>query len=195
MELEEDPPALRLESDAGYTWRNLTKEAFLQRNRRQLQQETAAVNAALDLIYATNVVHVTESDVWVLTYIEAGLSQGHVDPDFRHSEGERGLLPLPENVRYWNGPVAPRWNRPMPLEQNLHHFYLYLGQLMNKAVRTTARFTLYRDLFRWHAIKGDPRKQVSGRRRAWLFRERQLHGRARAVRPHLGWIFRRTGAR
>lgn len=143
-----------------YVWRNLSKEAFLQRNRQQLRREINAVNAVLGASYAPDVIHVTEADVWVLTYIEAGLTQGRVDPEFEHSEGERGMLPLPRNVRYWNGPSAPRWDRPMPLQQNLHHFFLYLGQLMNKVVRTTPRFTLYRDLFRWDSIKGDPQKQV-----------------------------------
>lgn len=48
----------------------------------------------------------------VLLYCESGLKRsGHVDPDHRHSEGERGLLPLPENVRFWNGSDAPAWKQ------------------------------------------------------------------------------------
>lgn len=144
----------------GYIWQGLDKSTFLRRNRARLRQEIDAVNSKLDQIYGSDVVHLSEQDVWVLTYIEAGLTNGKVDPNFRHSLGERGMLPLPDNITFWNGAGAPNPKQPMPLETNLHHFYLYLGQLMNKPVRQTPRFMLYSGLFRHGPFPADPLKKV-----------------------------------
>ena len=127
---------------SGYVWQGLDKSTFLKRNRERLRAEMDAVNVKLDQIYGSGALHLTEQDIWVLTYIEAGLTNG-IDPDHRHSLGERGVLPLPDNVGFWNGSGAPNPYQKMPLETNLHNFYLYLGQLMNKPVRQTARFMLY----------------------------------------------------
>ena len=138
-----------------FVHQNLTKEQFLSRNRDSLLELIGEVNQTLRSQYGSGYRPVNETDVWVLTYIEAGLhSNGTVDINHTHSAGERGLLPLPSNVRDWNGPSAPPWNQPMPLETNLHHFYLYLGQIKNKVVRSTERFDLYRDLFLWPGIQG-----------------------------------------
>jgi hypothetical protein len=154
------PSPATAERPAGYEWRGLDISAFLQRNRTRLVQEIAAVNGILAQSYGPDAVPLTEQDVWVLTYIEAGLSGGHVDPDFRHSQGERGMLPLPGNVDFWNGRGAPRPNRPMPIEANLHHFYLYLGHLMNKKVREAMGFSLYEGLFRWGTFGSDPSRKA-----------------------------------
>jgi trypsin-like peptidase len=144
-----------------FEWRNRTKEQFLADNRDALAQLVAGINAKLRASYGQGFTPLTSQDVWVLTYIEAGIDRaGKVDPDFRHSLGERGLLPLPENIRFWNGPDAPDPNRPMPLEINLHHFYLYLGQLENKVVLTRDGVVLYRDLFRWPLIAGNAVRQA-----------------------------------
>ena len=145
---------------ADYVWRGLGKSEFLRQNRLRLRAEIAAVNAILDLAYGTDVVHLTEHDVWVLTYIEAGVANGKVDPDFRHSLGERGMLPLPDNISFWNGSGAPDPKRAMPLATNLHHFYLYLGHLMNKRVKQTPRFMLYSGLFRYGSFRTDQVKQA-----------------------------------
>jgi hypothetical protein len=114
-----------------------------------------AVNTELYTSYATGCKIITREDLWVLLMCEAGLKRGLVDPDHRHSEGERGLLPLPENIRYWNGPTAPPWNKPMPLATNLRHFSLYLGQLKNKAAASANGMQMYRDLFRQSGIGGN----------------------------------------
>jgi hypothetical protein len=148
------------EAPADYVWRGLGKSEFLRQNRVRLRAEIAAVNATLSSIYGSDVVHLTEHDVWVLTYIEAGVANGKVDPDFRHSLGERGILPLPDNIAFWNGRGAPDPKRPMPLGTNLHHFYLYLGHLMNKRVKQTPRFMLYSGLFRSGSFRTDQVKQA-----------------------------------
>lgn len=146
---------------AGYRWEGLSKDAFLVENRSQLRREIQSVDAKLTAIYGDQRIGLTEFDVWLMTYAEAGLSGGRVDPQHRHSEGERGLLPLPSNIHDWNGASAPAWNRPMPLEVNLHHFFLYLGHLINKKVAQTPRFALYRDLFRLDPFRSSPRRRAN----------------------------------
>ncbi|MCB1130288.1 MAG: N-acetylmuramoyl-L-alanine amidase, partial [Verrucomicrobiae bacterium] len=139
---------------------NLTKRQFLDRNRKELDRMIDAVNARLAGEYDDAIVPVSLRDVWVITNCEAGLRSGKVDPDHRHSEGERGLLPLPENIRYWTGNDAPVWDRPMPLARNLEYFFLYLGQLKNKQVTKKSGRWLYRDLFRETGIGGDPVREA-----------------------------------
>jgi N-acetylmuramoyl-L-alanine amidase len=134
---------------------NLTKEKFLTQNRTALEALVAAINQKLAADYGINYCPLTREDVWVLTYIEAGLRNGKVDPDHRHSLGERGLLPLPANIKFWNGPGAPEPNKPMPLARNLEHFYLYLGNLKNRNVSGAPRY-YYRDLFRLDGIASHP---------------------------------------
>jgi hypothetical protein len=155
-----DAAGLQAERVGAYVWQGLSKSEFLSLNKARLMQEIRAINDLLGAKYGGGFTRLSEHDVWVLTYIEAGLKNGRVDPGFTHSEGERGLLPLPSNVTFWNGADAPAWNRPMPIEDNLHHFYLYLGNLMNKSVKETPRFVLYRDLFGWPSISGDAVRQA-----------------------------------
>ncbi|HEY5895502.1 MAG TPA: N-acetylmuramoyl-L-alanine amidase [Chthoniobacterales bacterium] len=134
----------------------MTKEKFLAKNEAALLGIIQAVNATLKAKYGADFLPLTKEDAWVLLYCEAGLkTNGLVDPDHRHSEGERGLLPLPENVRFWNGPDAPVWNKPMPLARNIEHFFLYLGNLKNKDVTAVGLRHLYRDLFRTEGIAGN----------------------------------------
>lgn len=96
----------------------------------------------------------------MITFAEAGLRASGVDPDFRHSNGEIGLYPLPENIAFWIGADAPSWNRPMSIERNIESYALYLGQIRNKAVATIGGRSLYRDLFRAPGIAGAPERQA-----------------------------------
>lgn len=154
-------PASQVEPGAKFTFvtDNLTKDEFLQRNDAELEKLIAAVNVRLQGGYGANCTRLTREDVWVLTYCEAGLRDGKVDPDHRHSEGERGMLPLPKNVRDWNGPDAPVWDRPMPVARNLEHFYLYLGHLKNKDLTGAPRH-LYGGLFKIKGIAGHAARQA-----------------------------------
>jgi N-acetylmuramoyl-L-alanine amidase len=138
----------------------LTKKGFLRRNAGELGRLIGAVNTWLERQHGGGFKPLTRHDVWVLVHCEAGLRGDQVDPGHRHSAGERGLLPLPGNIRDWNGGKAPRWDRPMPLARNLEHFCLYLGQLKNKPVATAGKRRLYRDLFLEAGISGNPAREA-----------------------------------
>jgi hypothetical protein len=158
-------PEFRLESGDGWatglTSAGLTKPAFLSTNRAQFTRLRAEINARLTNQYGAGILPLSEADLWVIIFAEAGIkSGGFVDPEARHSLGERGLLPLPSNVTFWNGADAPRWDRLMPLATNLFHYALYLGQLKNKSVTTVGGRTLYRDLFRVAGIVDTAERQA-----------------------------------
>jgi len=138
---------------------NLDKKQFLQRNDAELTRLIASVNARMISAYGSNACPLTRQDVWVLLNCEAGLRNGKVDPEHRHSLGERGLLPLPSNIQFWNGPTAPPRDQPMPLATNIEHFCLYLGHLKNKDVSGSPR-RLYQSLFRLDKIKDNTVRQA-----------------------------------
>lgn len=135
---------------------NRTKARFLSDNKAVLLGMIDTVNQMLATQYRDAVVGLSQTDFWVLFNSEAGLrSGGNIDVEHKHSEGERGLLPLPSNVAFWNGSSAPDPNAPMPVETNVHHFMSYLGQLKNKSVRTEDGFTFYRGAFQEPKIRGN----------------------------------------
>jgi hypothetical protein len=154
----------QVESDGwatGLTSAGLSKLRFLSTNRQQFTRLRAEINARLTNQYGTGMLKLTEVDLWVIIFAEAGIKPGgFVNPEARHSLGERGLLPLPENVTFWNGADAPRWDQLMPLATNLFHYALYLGQLKNKPVTTVGGRTLYRDLFRVAGIVDTAERQA-----------------------------------
>lgn len=131
----------------------LGKDEFLRRNRALLgrMREEAGAGAALP---------VSETDLRVILYCEAGLRNGAIDPDARHSLGERGLLPLPSNIRDWIGAAAPPWDRPMSLDVNLRAYLGYLTALKNRVVVTRQGWGLYRDLFQAPGIAGNSTRQA-----------------------------------
>ena len=130
-------------------FQNLTKFEFLARNRVTISVDLDRITLALRAKYGAQAEPVTVEDVWVITNCEAGItSSGKVNPSFVHSLGEVGFYPLPSNIKDWNGPDAPAWNLPSPIETNVHHYLLYMGHLKNKVVKTIDGHQLYRDLFR-----------------------------------------------
>lgn len=139
-----------------YTYKDLSKQQFLETNADAFDAELGYINSLLDAQYQGNARDVTKYDLWVLLNCEAGLSNGYVDPHYRHSEGERGLFPLPSNIKYWNGSDAPDWNRPMPLDVNIRQFLIYLGQLKNKVVTTRRGYSIYSGLFEVDGIADNP---------------------------------------
>lgn len=143
----------------GLTWRGLDKLDFLSANRAVIARLLAEVAARQGRQYS-GLSPLTEVDLWVITFAEAGLGTSGVDPGFRHSNGEIGLFPLPENIAYWIGNGAPHWNQPMPVETNIESYALYLGQIRNKSVVTIGGRSLYRDLFRAPGIDGAPERQA-----------------------------------
>lgn len=159
----------------GLTWRGLDKGGFLATNRAALVRLLAEVAMRQRRDYP-DLAPLTELDLWVITFAEAGLGAQGVDPEFRHSLGEIGLYPLPNNITFWIGPAAPVWNRPMPIEVNIESYALYLGQIRNKTVLTTDGRHLYRDLFRTPGIAAVPERQsrLLAGNRSWLFCQQQL---------------------
>lgn len=130
----------------------LSKRAFLQQNKAAIEAVLDTVDARLETAYGGDRVATSLLDVWVITYCEAGIDgSGKVDPTFVHSEGEIGLYPLPSNIKWWNGPDAPAHNVQSPVEVNAFHYFLYLGHLKNRKVKTLGGMQLYRDLFRLDA--------------------------------------------
>ncbi|HVL21459.1 MAG TPA: serine protease [Amaricoccus sp.] len=156
--LTERPPSPRAWSE-GLTWRGLDKLGFLSANRSALARLLAEVATRQGAAYP-DLSPLTEVDLWVITFAEAGLGAGGVDPSFRHSNGEIGLYPLPDNIGFWIGAGAPAWNQAMPIETNIEAYALYLGQIRNKPVATVGARKLYRDLFRAPGIAGAPERQA-----------------------------------
>lgn len=141
------------------TWRGLDKLGFLSANRSTLLRLIAEISARLGRQYS-DLSQLTEIDIWIITFAEAGLGTNGVDPSFRHSNGEIGLYPLPNNIDFWIGAGAPPWNRPVPIETNIESYALYLGQIRNKTVATVGERRLYRDLFRTPGITGASERQA-----------------------------------
>jgi hypothetical protein len=132
----------------------LTKEQFLTNNKTALNTILTAVSGKLRAKYGAAANLVSRHDLCVVFYCESGLKAGKVDPDFRHSEGERGMLPLPSNIKTWNGSDAPAWDQPMSAVINIEHFFLYMGHLKNKDLTGAPRH-LYRGLFGLSGISGN----------------------------------------
>ncbi|MEM9248216.1 MAG: trypsin-like peptidase domain-containing protein [Pseudomonadota bacterium] len=134
-----------------------TKSAFLRDNGLRFAQEIAATNAALRAQYGADAIMLTAEDVAAIVMAEAGVtSAGLIDPTFVHSNGEHGLLPLPDNIDFWVGTGAPAYDAPMALGDNLQTYLAYLGALKNKPVKTSAGRVLYTDLFRATGIADRP---------------------------------------
>lgn len=160
-EIERSHPADEV-AGIHFVYEDLTKAQFFSQNKKALaslitetNQWRDAKNDGLDLL------KLTLEEVWVVFYAEMGLNRrGRVDPFHIHSEGERGLLPLPDKIRFWIGDEAPVWNQPMPLIENLRAFTRYLATLKNRVVRTDKNRELYRSLFEYPGIKGNGEREA-----------------------------------
>ncbi len=131
----------------------LSKEQFLENNWSELQRMVVRINADLASQY-TSPRAFTTADLVLVLYSEMAIRNGDVDIDATHSEGERGLLPLPENISYWIGAGAPPWNAVHSVEDNVYAFASYLGQVKNKNIGSSGGRTLYKDLFLFPGIAG-----------------------------------------
>jgi hypothetical protein len=123
-----------------------SKDEFLADNWYELQRMVLRIDAELAAAYSPHRPFTT-ADVVLVLYSEMALDGGNVDVDASHSLGERGLLPLPQNIEYWIGSGAPQWDELHGVEDNVYAFMRYLAQVKNKSVTQTAGRTLYRDLF------------------------------------------------
>jgi hypothetical protein len=145
------PPASAAPAD--WVTAGLTKTEFLRANGPRLAREIAAINAGA----GAGAVPLTAEDVAAVFMAEAGIAaSGRLDPGFVHSNGEHGLLPLPDNIAFWIGPGAPAHDAPMLVEANLRAYLAYLAALKSKPVKTLGARRLYPDLFREPGIAGRP---------------------------------------
>ncbi|HRD78933.1 MAG TPA: hypothetical protein PK264_23830, partial [Hyphomicrobiaceae bacterium] len=136
----------------------LDKRAFIERNLDELKRLVGDVNDRLRSDHGADASPVSMLDLAVLLNCEAGLKNGKVDPNHTHSLGERGLFPLPDNLRsFWNGSDAPYPKAPMALGINIYHFMLYLGRIKNKVY---SGMVLYKGHFQHAGIKGVARREA-----------------------------------
>jgi hypothetical protein len=144
-----------------YQYARLQKRHFLEVNKALLMAQIAVTNQWLATIYSPPVVALTVADVWIIVYCESGIDcDGFIDASFTHSNGEKGLLPLPENITYWIGNDAPPWCMPMPFDVNIASYLKYLGQIKNKPVAKDGGYVMYRDLFRIDEIAQNVTRQA-----------------------------------
>ena len=138
-----------------------TKFGFLKEYRGIISADIANINAELAAKYSQDFISITEADAWVLFNCEAGLkSDGTLWERYPHNEGEFGVLPLPDNISFWNGEDAPDWDKPMSVDVNFRQFLRYIGNVKNKLVATRANHRYHMGAFRYDGIAGSPLKQA-----------------------------------
>lgn len=100
-----------------------TKEEFLERNKLEIEAIIESINDS-----QKGDVPLTLHDVFLLFYSEAAIREnGKIDVNGSHSEGEKGLLPLPESLEFWTG---IRLGEMTP-QENFEAFLHYLRALKN----------------------------------------------------------------
>ncbi len=99
----------------------LTKDAWFHAHRSLLEEYLVRAHAedgrSLPVLPARAALAVM--------YAEVGLTDGKPDPYYVHSNGERGLFPLPLNLEYWTGAPCPAPGQLAP-ELNVYWFIRYL---------------------------------------------------------------------
>jgi endonuclease/exonuclease/phosphatase family metal-dependent hydrolase len=141
------PEALQAET-ASWSANGTDKSNFLLNNRPNIQRLIADANTWAAGQFSLGYQPLTETDFWVVFFAEAGITgAGLIDTTFVHSAGEHGILPLPDNIRDWIGPQAPKWNKPMDVEANLSSYAQYLVSVKNKRAISWRNTHLYRGLF------------------------------------------------
>jgi len=150
-------------ADVDLVHSNLTKKQFFTKNATGLKEIVAAINKKLEAeAHGEAINPLTMTDTIAIMNAEMGLkSNGKVNAHHVHSEGEKGLLPLPSNLGFWNGPQSANLKK-LTLERNVKEFLLYLGNLKNKDIgRDFTGGALYRDLFTQKGIAGNDLKQMA----------------------------------
>lgn len=138
-----------------------TKFAFLMEYRDSLIADIAKINTELSAKYLNDFIPVTEVDTWILFNCEAGVkSYGTLWERYPHNEGEFGVLPLPDNIRFWNGDDAPDWDKPMSTEVNLRQFLRYIGNVKNRLIVTRGTHRYHMGAVRYDGIVEEPLKQA-----------------------------------
>jgi len=141
----------------------LTKEEFFTRNATKLKELVDLVNIQLaNASHGESFSPLTMLDAVAVSYAEMGLnSSGKLDHRHTHSEGERGIFPLPSNIRFWNGQSSPLSTELVPVERNTKEWLLYLAHLKNRDVwHSFPGGQLYRDLFTLPGVASDQHAQM-----------------------------------
>jgi len=176
------------ESDVtGWIWQGLGKRDFMRGNAARLQLVRDKTNDVLQRAYGVGHIPLTMQDLFVLIYCEAGFAAGSMDPMAHHSLGERGLLPLPNNLTFWLGHSSPAHTAALPIAQNILLYAAYLGHVKNRRVKPSAQGSLYRDLFEWPGLADMPNRQaklLAGIIHGYFLNTNYRDG-ARADVPHL----------
>lgn len=150
-----------LESGASeWLWKSLDKPDFMRTNAHKFRTLLQRVNTDLRSHYGASFLPMNIIDLYVLIYCEAGYKNGAMNPTAHHSLGERGLLPLPDNLNFWLDRPAPAHDETLPLHQNLSLYAEYLGHVKNKKVKNSPHGHLYCDLFLKDGLNGNPARQA-----------------------------------
>lgn len=149
-------------ADVTLKHRNLSKKQFFRRNKAAIKEIVKNVNKTLRaLAHGEPINKLTNIDAFAIMYAEIGLKNGKVDVMHVHRGGEQGLLPLPANLEYWNGPGTASLGRMSP-DRNVKEFLLYLGNLKNKDIGSDfSGGALYRDLFTQPGVESSAGKQMA----------------------------------
>ncbi len=159
----EDGAASAFLADVDILHANLTRDAFFARNRAGLKQIVAAINRRLEAeAHGEEFNALTLEDACALMHAQIAMRGSKVDARFQHDTGNRGLLPLPANIGFWNGPQSLNLGANVTPERNVKEYLLYLGNLKNKDVgRSFWGGSLYRDLFTQDIVAGSRKKQTA----------------------------------
>lgn len=162
----------------------LTREQFLTRNRAALRKLIGAINRRMQAeAHGEPINALTLGDACALMHAQLGTRADRVDARHQHGVGNRGLLPLPADLAWWNGPQSTRLGANVTPERNIKEYLLYLAYLKNRDIGRTFRGgVLYRDLFTQEVIAQSERRQTA-------LLAAIVHGYFDAGRYHLGLPF------
>ncbi len=150
-------------ADVDIVYRGLTRKQFFRRNRAGIRAILERINANLEAkAHGEPFNELTAIDAFSIMNARMGLRGGKANPRYVHPNGHRGLLPLPPDLRTWNGPESADPQAGMTVERNVKEFLLYLANLKNKDVGVSfSGGTLYHDLFTQEGVAGSPTKQMA----------------------------------
>lgn len=150
-------------ADVDIVHSGLTRKAFFQRNRAAIKEIIKAINKKIQADeHGEEINALTLQDAYALMNAQIAVKREKVSTRHVHTEGNRGLLPLPADLGFWNGPQSANLGAKVSPERNVKEYLLYLANLKNKDIgRTFWGGSLYRDLFTQEGIAGSAKKQMA----------------------------------
>lgn len=149
-------------ADVDIVHSGLTRKQFFDRNRAAIKAIVKAVNKKIQAEeHGEEINALTNVDAFALINAQIGVKTGKVDNRHTHADGNTGLLPLPANLAFWNGPQSADPGAGITPDRNVKEYLLYLGHLKNKDVGWEFRGgVLYRDLFTQDEVADDAKKKM-----------------------------------